>query len=328
MMKYLQRSCITILLTGFFLNAVHAEPKTGLEPFNFKKAYFFNFYSVCPLPSGEVWVVGSHGIICCYHKESKQFFVQDSGTLNNLYSVSFVDAKKGWIAGQRGLIIHTDDGGNTWVRQESNTSEHLFSVCFKDSKTGWIIGAYGTILHTSDGGSTWVEQGEKPDIIYNQVFFLDNETGWVVGEFGTIHHTENGGKTWEQQNSPLAEKNLFSVFFKDKYQGWIAGMDGDILETSDGGITWTQLESPMKENLFSIYLVQDSGWVVGLKGVYATLNNGTWVDATTCMPTRAWLKQCFFLDANNGWLVGSVGTILFTEDGGRTWMPPWQRAKE
>ena len=105
-------------------------------------------------------------------------------------------------------------------------------------------------------------------------------------------------------------------------------MDGDILETSDGGITWTKIDSPMKENLFSIHVVKGGGWAVGLKGVYATLNNGKWVDSTMHMPTRAWLKQCFFLDANNGWVVGSVGTILFTGDGGRTWMPPWQREEK
>ncbi len=77
----------------------------------------------------------------------------------------------------------------------------------------------------------------------------------------------------------------------------------------------------LKENLFRIQVVQDSGWAVGLKGVYATLNNGRWVDATVRMPTRAWLKQCFFLDANNGWVVGySQGgdAIFHTEDGGDT----------
>jgi photosystem II stability/assembly factor-like uncharacterized protein len=328
MAKYWRIFCVSFLLSGFLVGICRAEPTTSLEPFNYRKAYFYNFYSICPLRDGEVWIVGSHGMICAFHKESKQFVVQNSGTMNTLYSVSFVDAKKGWIAGQRGLILHTDDGGHTWVSQKSNTSEHLFSVCFKDSKTGWIAGAFGTILHTSDGGKTWSEQGERPDTIYNQVFFVDNENGWVVGEFGAILHTKDGGKTWEKQASPLGMKTLFSVFFKNTSEGWITGMDGDILETSDGGMTWTQSKSPIRENLFSIHVVRNQGWAVGLKGVYGILDNGLWSDTTSRMPTRAWLKQCFFLDQNSGWVVGSVGTILRTKDGGRTWTPPWNMATQ
>lgn len=35
--------------------------------------------------------------------------------------------------------------------------------------------------------------------------------------------------------------------------------------------------------------------------------------------TLAWLHSVFFLDQNRGWVVGSKGTLLATEDGGRSW---------
>ena len=35
--------------------------------------------------------------------------------------------------------------------------------------------------------------------------------------------------------------------------------------------------------------------------------------------TLAWLKDVYFLDERNGWIVGSGGTFLTTEDGGETW---------
>lgn len=317
-----------MLIIGFFAGIAYAEPDTNSKQFDFKKAYFYNFYSVCPLSSGEVCVVGSHGIICAFDKKLDSCVVQNSGTFKTLFSVSFPDPKNGWIAGQDGLILHTDDGGKTWTPQTSNTTEHLFSVCFKDPNTGWIIGAFGTLLHTSDGGKNWSQQGEKIDCIYNKVFFVDKLHGWIVGEFGTILGTKDGGNTWAKQENPLGEGTLFDVFFKDQSEGWITGMDGKALVTSDGGANWMELNSPIKEHLLSIQVIGDTGWAVGLKGTYAMLKGSSWVDFTQKIPTRAWLKQCFFVDSKTGWIVGSVGTILRTTDGGQTWEPPWQGLKK
>ncbi|HEV2836063.1 MAG TPA: YCF48-related protein, partial [Pyrinomonadaceae bacterium] len=33
----------------------------------------------------------------------------------------------------------------------------------------------------------------------------------------------------------------------------------------------------------------------------------------------AWLHSVFFIDHNRGWAVGSKGTLLRTDDGGRNW---------
>ena len=35
--------------------------------------------------------------------------------------------------------------------------------------------------------------------------------------------------------------------------------------------------------------------------------------------TLAWFHSVYFVDNNNGWIVGSNGTLLATKDGGRTW---------
>jgi len=327
-MKYLRYLCNSLLLMGFFINTVYAEQNTGLKPFNFGKAYFYNFYSVSHLKDGHVWIVGSHGLICHHDPKLKEWFIQDSGTPANLYQVTFVNHRKGWIAGQNGLIIQTDNRGKTWNKIDSGTPEHLFSLSFTDSNKGWVVGEFGTILHTSNGGKTWARQGEKADKIYNSVFFIDSSQGWIVGEFGTILHTEDGGQTWLEQQSPLGEKTLFSVHFKDRYKGCITGMGGSMLTTVDGGRTWTVVNSPVDENLFSVQLIEDKGWTVGLKGKYAVYNGSNWNDATQSMPSWAWLNQIHFVDVKTGWVVGSGGTILHTTDGGRTWMPPWQSAKK
>ncbi len=322
-MKHLRFLGPMFVLLFFVSVTAYSATNKGPIPFNYTKAYFYNFYSVDPQADGEVWIVGSGGIVCKLDKDSKKWLVFDAGTDSTLYSVKFVGKKLGWIVAQRGLILHTNDGGKTWVRQESNTKEHLFSICFVDDKNGWIVGAYGTILHTSDGGTTWKQQAKKVDKIYNYVYFADKDYGWVVGEFGTILHTSDGGLTWKQQENPLGEKTLFSVFFQDHMRGWITGMDGSILKTTDGGERWQIVKTPIKEHLFSIEVINDTGWTVGLKGVYGIKHKEEWSDSTRNMPTRAWLKQCAFLNEKIGWVVGSVGTVLYTNDGGKSWHRPW-----
>lgn len=289
--------------------------------FLWNKNYFYNFYSVCPLPSQDVWAVGSNGMICRLNPETHEWDIQESALHGNLYGVSFVDANKGWICGQNGQIAHTLDGGKTWQVQNSGTKAHLFSLTFKNSKKGWAVGDFGTILHTADGGLNWHAQHEKADKIYNKIYFSDGDHGWIVGEFGTILSTRDGGLNWVEQKNPLGEKTLFGVYFKDRLNGWIAGMDGSILTTLDGGKTWTPIQSPLTENLMGIQVVGNSGWVIGLKGAFGMMGKGGWNDATPNVPTRAWLSDCVFVDEKIGWLAGSVGTLLHTVDGGRTWLP-------
>ncbi len=325
-MKYLINGLLAFLLTLSGITTVVARGGDNLNKFAWNKAYFYNFYSVFPASTGEVWVVGSKGMICTLDKRSQEWLIQESGVSGNLYRVVFTDSKNGWISGQNGLILHTENGGDSWEKQETGTNEHLFCLSFTDSNTGWVVGAYGTILHTSDGGKTWKKQGPEVDKIYNSVCFVDSRQGWVAGEFGAILHTMDGGQSWVEQVNPLGESTLFSVFFTDPLNGWATGMDGAVISTDDGGNSWRQVDSKSKEHLLSINVKGASHWAVGLKGTFAIKQNGFWEDATMKIPTRAWLKQCAFTDEKNGWIVGSVGTVLRTADGGNTWVPAYMSA--
>jgi photosystem II stability/assembly factor-like uncharacterized protein len=313
---------VTVLLVGS--PSVHAEMKSSLQPFDWKKAYFFNFYDVCPLPNGDVWVVGSKGIICAFDAASNKWVIQESNFARNLYSVSFPSPEQGWVVGQNGTILSTRNRGITWEMQKSETTEHLFSVSFADSQNGWAVGTYGAILHTSNGGKLWEKQGDQVDRIHNGVFFTDAQYGWIVGEFGVILHTRDGGVSWGQQENPCGEKTLFSVYFKDHSTGYATGMDGILLYTDNGGTTWTQIDSHIKENLFSVTAQGNRQWCVGLKGTFSAQVGGVWKNETENIPTRAWLKKCAFVDEKSGWIVGSVGTVLHTVDGGMSWVPAGQ----
>jgi photosystem II stability/assembly factor-like uncharacterized protein len=320
-MKPIGKYIVLLLLTILFCTGhSNAETDPSQKLFDWKKAYFFNFYSVCPITDGHVWVVGSNGVICALDPKNKKWTTQESGFAKNLYDVSFVDADNGWVVGQNGLILHTKNGGKSWTGQQSGVNEHLFGLCFVNPKDGWAVGAYGTIIHTEDGGGKWEFQGDQADRIYNDVCFVDSRNGWIIGEFGVILHTVDSGLTWVQQNNPLGEKTLFSISFKDSMNGFISGMDGAILETTDGGENWNLIESKTKENLFSVATKGEKQWAVGLKGTFTRVNASKWQEASEKIPTRAWLKCCAFIDEKSGWIVGSVGTVLHTTDGGESWI--------
>jgi photosystem II stability/assembly factor-like uncharacterized protein len=44
--------------------------------------------------------------------------------------------------------------------------------------------------------------------------------------------------------------------------------------------------------------------------------------------TLAWLHSIFFLDQNRGWVVGTKGTLLMTEDGGKTWVQKYRPTED
>jgi len=45
--------------------------------------------------------------------------------------------------------------------------------------------------------------------------------------------------------------------------------------------------------------------------------NGAWTKQRTS--SLSWLHAVYFLDQNQGWAVGSRGTLLATHDGGNSW---------
>ncbi|MBU0600254.1 hypothetical protein KKB84_04880 [bacterium] len=113
--------------------------------------------------------------------------------------------------------------------------------------------------------------------------------------------------SYEEQGTYLADKNkaaLHSVYFCDENNGWAVGYQGNvktsddtindnvayILKTTDGGKNWQDI-TPKK-----------------------ILEKGKWV---FWMGER--LYKVFFIDKDNGWVIGTHRTIAKTSDGGNSW---------
>jgi photosystem II stability/assembly factor-like uncharacterized protein len=209
-----------------------------------------------------------------------------------------------------------DELGETFSTSYINTHYQFEDVYFTDEQNGWAIGwrSYQpgflgqVIFHTSDGGQTWQTQYEDaPNLSslfdihrLDSVYFTDAQNGWAVGTSNDQHeailHTTDGGQTWLEQGQELYSSwhlEFFAVEFLDHQNGWALATDNFpsqnvfLAHTTDGGSHWNWVDTGIQGNI-----------AIG----FATVQG----DVT-------------FTDANHGWVVGGLGEIVHTDDGGITW---------
>lgn len=104
----------------------------------------------------------------------------------------------------------------------------------------------------------------------------------VVGSYGKIIRTDDGGETWDIQETPV-QTHLQKVVAWDQQSLLAIGDKDTVMVTKDAGQEWTRIEVPVYE--FGEQLLSAD------------------------------------IDPDNGraWVVGSMGTVLVSEDRGSTW---------
>lgn len=137
----------------------------------------------------------------------------------------------------------------------------------------------------------------------------------AVGLRGLIILSEDGVQ-WQQSRSPV-QSDLLAVNFPNDRQGWAVGHDGVILHSSDGGLSWEkQFDGKQAKDSFTKYYQsrlkpegpERDAILAAIEANYA---------AGPSLP----LLDVWFEDAQNGFAVGSFGTLLATQDGGLHWEP-------
>ena len=219
-----------------------------------------------------------------------------------LHAIQFVDEHEGWAVGADGLILHSIDGGKNWERQASGTTARLNDVHFATPYIGWVageialdsdIGTGGIILATANGGANWFELSRNTLPGLSNIQFRDVKTGIVTvpgTPQGTLHATTDGGISWQNAGPapkpPAFVKELeqnhgrFPNFCQFKDKLWAVGRPGSIIfHSTDAGKTWSKQSTPIRNPLHAVQ----------------------------------------FLNETTGWAVGDFGTILNSNDGGKTW---------
>jgi len=143
------------------------------------------------------------------------------------------------------------------------------------------VGDRGSILLGSPDGRAWRAAKAPAAPLLTAVRFLDAKRGWAVGHDAVILATADGGESWSQQfSAPKEQRPLLDVLFLDAARGFAVGAYGAFYETADGGGTWRP-RAVLEEDRH-------------LNGI-VSLGEGRLL------------------------IVGESGTLLRSEDAGRTW---------
>jgi photosystem II stability/assembly factor-like uncharacterized protein len=213
-----------------------------------------------------------------------------------------------------------------------------------DQSTAWV-----GLLKTNDGGSTWREvhpPNEARAFFFNgeQVFglepperartyFVSALREWLSVSSG-VWQTDNGGKVWRR----ISEWQFDAIQFADSQFGWMQVWHKSLarkpLVTADGGKTWqgcgSEEESSGYVPIKAYFLTSGEGWAVGSKtqgrqtvnAVMHSIDRGcSWelLWESTFQPDETY-SDIYFLNTKEGWLAGGyLGSLLRSQDGGRTW---------
>src|SRR6266403_265802 len=138
-----------------------------------------------------------------------------------------------------------------------------------------------------------------------------------------ICHAQSG---WIAKRVSSGGKDLNAVYFADAKRGWVGGDGGFFSYTEDGGANWAERPLGIDHAINDIHFVsKETGFVLAGGSIFETADGGhSWREAHKFLPSAfdGAMPELYSLRFNGkkrGWAVGERGTILRTEDGGRTW---------
>ncbi|MFH0733149.1 MAG: YCF48-related protein [bacterium] len=260
-----------------------------------------------------------------------QTLSEEQRTYVNLEEVYFKDELNGFCVGgtssyEGSVIIKTTDGGINW---EYLSLPFGFPVSFI---TGigdqlWVTGDGGCIGYSSDFGQTWVQITKVPASNLNSIQVVTDKIIFSVGFGGVYVKSTDGGFSWNGGYVVVNNKcpKINAVCFVNDQIGYIARSSNQVCKTTDGGNTWFAVikDSAVTSLVFNgIHFIDENlGYVVGRVGnnMLKTTDGGTtWTTITTGGGVD--LYDVYFTDANNGVIIGKNRTVMYTIDGGLTWV--------
>ncbi|MBU4272936.1 MAG: hypothetical protein KKE86_11590 [Planctomycetes bacterium] len=293
---------------------------------------------VCFVDARNGWAVGDRGTVRRTDDGGKTWRSQKSGVDCTLWAVCFLDEQLGWAAGgftrpythaSTGVVLTTRDGGGTWTHNPKLMLPALRRIGFFGPDRGWAAGCRSAMypsgaFATDDGGRSWRPLPGGNDAPWRAADFVGPRDGALAGRNGALAVVRDG--TLESARADGFELRSFSRIrlIRPSY-GWLIGEGGLLLATDDLGRSWRSPSGDLPKAIshfdFAALAVRGAKcWIAGSPGtlVFHTADAGrTWNAFPT--GTTVPIQAMAFSDDQHGWAVGELGTILATDDGGRTW---------
>ena len=293
------------------------------------------------LDGNRGFAVGDHGVILHTQDGGRHWQRLKTPVTCRLESIHFVDAFTGWIVGgyampythkSRGVVLRTRDGGQHWSVISDRTLPTLKKVQFFDARRGVAIGNGSSlydsgVFRTEDSGRSWSALPVGERLSWTTADFRSPTLGIVGGADGRVFTVASNHLKAQQSLNP-PHHTIRSIKTGTRNDVWIVGEHGKVQWSHDGGVRWAIPNQHFPEKLAEYFdfetvaVVGDHCWIAGSPGtrIFHSPDRGeSWEVLTT--ESHLPIHALTFVDAKRGWAVGSLGMILATQDGGRTWQP-------
>ncbi|HYP64355.1 MAG TPA: YCF48-related protein, partial [Acidocella sp.] len=296
--------------------------------------------AICFVDRNEGWAAGDDGVVWHTIDGGNSWDRQKTGVTGSLRAIHFLNPFTGWIVGREelpngggstGVILHTSDGGLKWTRLAINVLPGQHAVKFFDDRTGIVAGegadAFGSgVFETIDGGRSWrpIPGPRQPGWLTAD--FTDPRTGATAGAWSSLAILRDSvfGKS---DIDTLGGRSILGLRIYGQHAAAV-GQGGLLLISRDSaGTRWSYAtpkclsrESLSNCDFNAVCVLGEQIWVTGRPGSIV-LHSADYGKTWECFHTgqNLPLHAIYFTDIKTGWAVGEFGTILGTEDGGRTW---------
>ena len=182
-----------------------------------------------------------------------------------------------------------------------------------------LVGINGSVFNTTNSGTIWNSIISNTTLGLNDIHFSTTTDYWIVGDNGLILKSSNSGASWSSENlDTYASIHHITEFSGIKF---IAGEYG-LLAKKNNSDPWDFWNKGMNISI---------NWVTFSDGVYGfgvgqygriikTTDGGkAWNDIYNGI-TGDSFYGADMSDQNNLWLVGDLGVLLHTSNGGINWI--------
>jgi photosystem II stability/assembly factor-like uncharacterized protein len=183
------------------------------------------------------------------------------------------------------------------IQSGAATRTLLLDITPRGDESFVAVGTYGVVIESSDNGESWVQAEVPASVALTGVHFPSPDSGWAVGHDGLILHSGDGGKTWQKQlDGYQLNEQIMAVAERIVEQFRLALEEIESQEEPD--------EMELEDAQFA------------LEEAEFMLEGAT--DDTSAGPVRP-LLDVWFRNDQEGFVTGSYGMLLHTNDGGKNW---------
>lgn len=262
------------------------------------------------------------------------------------------DPKHGFLLGTRQTLLETFDGGKTWQPRSIQTAvdegfNYRFNSISFNGDEGWIVGKPSIVLHTSNGGESWerIPLSAKLPGTPLLITALPGKPGQaeMTTDQGAIYVTDNTAFTWKAAVQETVDATLnrtvsSGISGASYYEGFFSNVrrnnnTGEYVAVSSRGnfyMTWSPGDSYwMPRNRPAGRRVQNMGWTMdnrlwetsrGGELYFAEEEGFSKIFNQSRLGSRGFgILDVGFRTGKEGYACGGSGTLLFTQDGGKSW---------